>query len=142
MSIFAGSKVLVCLTLQAEGCTLELWNTHKNLLKKNFGQLVNEVRAQRRGQQETRHQGDQRHAETSTTAANAPRPVLRPIGAITGSIQSELDLPRTTSISDTISMSMSLLGLAAVGTMTLKDKAAQVAHELGIPITEESQGFV
>ena len=141
MSIFGGPKVLVCLTLQAEGCTLELWNTHKNLLKKNFGQLVNEVRAQRRGQQETGHQGDQRHAETSTTA-NAPRPVLRPIGAIIGSIQSELDLPRTTSISDTISMSMSLLGLAAVGTMTLQDKAAQVAHELGIPITEESQGFV
>ena len=71
--------VLVCLTLQAEGCTLELWNTHKNLLKKNFGQLVNEVRAQRWGQQETGHQGDQRDADTSTTA-NPPRPVLRAHG--------------------------------------------------------------
>ena len=40
------ANMLVCLTSQAEGCTLELWNTHKYLLLKNFGQIVHEVRAQ------------------------------------------------------------------------------------------------
>ena len=54
-------------------------------------------------------------------------------------IQSELDLPSTSSISDTISMGISSPGLA-VGTMTLKDRAVRVAKELGIPVTEEPFG--
>ena len=69
-------------------------------------------------------------------ATNSHRPVLKRLAAIVASIKSELDLPSATSIPDTIAMAMSSLGLAVVGTMTLKHKAAQVAHELDIPIVE------
>ena len=55
------------------------------------------------------------------------------------SIKSELGLPSATSIPDTIAMGMSSLELAVVGTMTLKHKAAQVAHELDIPIVESNE---
>ena len=68
------------------------------------------------------------------TTTKAHRPVLKPLATIVASIKSELGLPSATSIPDTVSMGMSLLGLAVVGTMTLKDKAAQVARELDIPI--------
>ena len=34
---------LICLTSQAEGCSLERWNAHKGSLKANFGRLVQEV---------------------------------------------------------------------------------------------------
>ena len=70
------------------------------------------------------------------TTTKTRRPVLKPFAAIVASIRSELGLPLATSIPDTIAMAMSSLGLAVVGTMTLKDKAAQVAHELDIPIVE------
>ena len=70
------------------------------------------------------------------TATKARRPVLKPLATIVASIKSELGLPSATSIPDTLSMGMSLLGLAAVGTMTLKEKAAQVARELNIPVVE------
>ena len=52
------------------------------------------------------------------------------------SINPHIGLPSATSIPDTLSTGMSLLGLAVAGTMTLKDKAAQVARELDIPIAE------
>ena len=70
------------------------------------------------------------------TTTKTRRPVLKPFATIVASIKSELGLPSATSIPDTIAMAMSSLGLAVVGTMTLKDKAAQVAHELDIPIVE------
>ena len=34
------------LRAQAEGCTMERWNTHKDLLRENFARLVDEARAQ------------------------------------------------------------------------------------------------
>ena len=70
------------------------------------------------------------------TTTNSRRPVLKPLATIVASIKSELGLPSATSIPDTLSMGMSLLGLAVVGTMTLKEKAMQVARELVIPIVE------
>ena len=167
----AASKMLIYLTSQAEGCSLELWNTHKGLLWKNFGRLVKEVEAQRRGGQESGDPSGQQRPEaplaeargrlsrneasedsngshqdrtasssgapSNSTTTNVRQPALKPITAIIDLIKSELDLPPTTSIPDTISMGMSSLGLAVVDTMTLKDKAVRVAHELGIPITEE-----
>ena len=173
----AASKLLICLTLQAEGCTLERWNAHKGFLKANYRRLVQEVKAQHRGEHETGDQSDQQRMEeepppvagrphscndgseesngsrldrtTSTSSAsptsstmNTRQPALKPIATIAALIRSELDLPSATSISETISMSMSALELAAVGTMTLKAKAIRVAQELDIPITEESQGVV
>ena len=76
-------------------------------------------------------------ASTAPPMTTKPRrPVLKPFAAIVASIKSELGLPSATSIPDTIAMAMSSLGLAVLGTMTLKDKAAQVAHELDIPIVE------
>ena len=42
----------IYLTLQAEGCSLELWNTHKGFLKQDFPRLVEEIKAQRRAEQE------------------------------------------------------------------------------------------
>ena len=167
----AAAKLLICLTLQAEGCTLERWNTHKGFLKANFRRLVQEVRAQRRGEQENGGQSGQQRAEeepapvagrrhscsddseesngshpartTSTSSAppttstmNTRQPALKPIATIAALIKSKLDLPSTASISDIISMSMSSLGLAAVGAMSLKAKAIRVAQELDIPVTE------
>ena len=80
-------------------------------------------------------------ASPTSNTTNTPKPALKPIATIAALIKAELDLPSTASISDTISMSMSSLGMAAVGTtMTLKAKAIRVAQELDIPITEESQG--
>ena len=57
------ANMLICLTSQAEGCTLELWNTHKGLLLKNFGRIVNEVKAQQQREQENGDQSGQQHAE-------------------------------------------------------------------------------
>ena len=70
------------------------------------------------------------------TATNARRLVLKPLATIVASIKSELGLPSATPIPDAISMGISLLGLAVVGTMTLKERAAQVARELDIPVVE------
>ena len=55
--------MLIYLTSQAEGCTLELWNTHKFLLKENFGRLVNEIRAQQREDHKNGDQSGQPHVE-------------------------------------------------------------------------------
>ena len=51
----------IYLTSQAEGCSLELWNTHKGFLKQNFPRLVDEVKAQRRAEQEKGDQSGQQH---------------------------------------------------------------------------------
>ena len=48
------AELFICLTLQAEGCTLELWNAHKDLLRENFSTLVKQVRAQQRRPEEPR----------------------------------------------------------------------------------------
>ena len=72
------------------------------------------------------------------TTTNAPLPDLKPLTAIIASIKSELGLHPATSILDTISQSSSLLGLALVDPMTLKDKAVRVARELNIPVTQGS----
>ena len=173
----AAANQLICLTSQAEGCSLERWNAHKGFLKANFRRLVQEVKAQRRGKQGTGDQSGQQRVEdeparvaggrhscndggeesngsrlgrTTSTSRTPPtrstmntrQPALKPIATIAALIRSELDLPSATSISETISMSMSALELAAVGTMTLKAKAIRVAQELDIPISEESQGGV
>ena len=53
----------IYLTSQAEGCSLELWNTHKGFLKQNFPRLVDEIKAQRRAEQETGDQSGQQRAE-------------------------------------------------------------------------------
>ena len=76
-------------------------------------------------------------APSNSTTSNVCQPALKPITAIVDLIKSELDLPSTTSIPDTITTGMSSLGLAVVDTMTLKDRAVRVAKELGIPVTEE-----
>ena len=44
--------LVICPTSQTEGCSLELWNTHKGLLKKNFTRVVDAVRAQLRSESE------------------------------------------------------------------------------------------
>ena len=72
----------------------------------------------------------------STTTIQACRLVPKPLAAIIAAIKSELGLPSTTSIPNTISIGMSSLELEVAGTMTLKDKAAQLASELNIPILE------
>ena len=60
----AAAKLLVfCLTSQAEGCSLELWNTHKGFLKMNFPRIVDEVRAQQREGQENGDQSGQQCAQ-------------------------------------------------------------------------------
>ena len=48
----AAANLGIYLTLQAEGCSLELWNTHKGFLKQDFRRIVQEVKAQRRAEQE------------------------------------------------------------------------------------------
>ena len=57
----AAANLGIYLTLQAEGCSLELWNTHKGFLKQNFPRLVDEIKAQRRAEQETGDQSGQQH---------------------------------------------------------------------------------
>ena len=106
--------------LQGEGCSIESWNAHKTALKEGFSRLVEEVKTQQRD-----------------LGTGAPRPVLKPIALIVARIKSELVLPAATSIPDTLAQSMSALGLAAVATMTLKDKAVRVAKELNIDINAE-----
>ena len=59
----AAANLGICLTLQAEDCSLELWNTHKGFLKQNFPRLVDEIKAQRRAEQETGDQSGQQRAE-------------------------------------------------------------------------------
>ena len=41
------AETAICLVRQAEGCTLELWNLHKGLLRDKFSRLVEEVRGRR-----------------------------------------------------------------------------------------------
>ena len=135
------------------------------MLKKNFNRLLRQVKAEERGQQGAGadqrgrqcserlagHHGSLKDGNEAgkvshrctLSASTAPptttktrRPVLKPLAAIVASIKSELGLPSATSIPDTIAMGMSSLELAVVGTMTLKDKAAQVARKLDIPIVE------
>ena len=66
--------MIVCFTLQAEGCTLERWNTHKSFLKSNFRRLVQEVKAQHRREQETGDQsGQQRMEEAPPSVAGGSR---------------------------------------------------------------------
>ena len=57
----AAANQLICLTSQAEGCSLERWNAHKGFLKANFHRLVQEVKAQRRAEQEKGDQSGQQH---------------------------------------------------------------------------------
>ena len=57
----AAANLGIYLTLQAEGCSLELWNTHKGPLKQDFCRIVQEVKAQRRAEQEKRDQSGQQH---------------------------------------------------------------------------------
>ena len=138
------------------------------MLKKNFNRLLKQVKAEQRGQQGAGadqrgrqcserlagHHGSLKDGNEAgngshhcaLSASTAPptttktrRPVLKPFATIVASIKSELGLPSATSIPDTIAMGMSSLGLAVVGTMTLKDKAAQVAHKLDIPIVESDE---
>jgi len=68
----------------------------------------------------------------------SPRPVIKPIGELVPSIQSELGLQQDTTVTDTISTAMSWLGLAVDDRMTLKDNAVRCATELNIPISENN----
>ena len=62
--------MIICFPSQAEGCTLERWNTHKSFLKSNFRRLVQEVKVhEHRGEQETGEQSGQQRME------EAPAPV-------------------------------------------------------------------
>ena len=63
------AELFICLTLQAEGCTLELWNAHKGCLKKHFGRIVDEVRAQQREDHENGDQSGQQRPEEPPPAA-------------------------------------------------------------------------
>ena len=65
----AAANLGIYLTLQAEGCSLELWNTHKGPLRQDFRRIVQEVKAQRRAEQEKRDQSGQQHT------GEAPLPV-------------------------------------------------------------------
>ena len=62
------AELFICLTLQAEGCTLELWNAHKGCLKKHFGRIVDEVRAQQREDHENGDQSGQQRPEPPPAA--------------------------------------------------------------------------
>ena len=67
----AAAKLLICLTSQAEGCSLELWNTHKGFLKQNFRRVVQEVKTQQRRGQENGDQSDHQQP-----AVEEPLPVV------------------------------------------------------------------
>ena len=152
--------------LQAEGCSLELWNTYKATLKMNFRGLLQEVKAlQRMGaakQKSVRRgqlpvKGDlgglvcgsngsmneeerERTSSASRTPAkypNARQPVLKPMATIVGMIRSRLGMPSDKSISRTISQSMSTLGMEDNRALTLKEKAVRVATKLNIAITQK-----
>ena len=83
--------------------------------------------------------GAQEQAGSASVASRrASVPDLKPLPAIVALIKSELGLHPATSILDTISQSSSLLGLALVDPMTLKDKAVRVARELNIPVMQGS----
>ena len=57
------AEMVTCFTSQAAGCTLKLWNTHKDLLRGNFAQLVDEVRAQQRRETENEGRSGEQRAE-------------------------------------------------------------------------------
>ena len=60
----SAANLVISLTLQAHGCSLKLWNTHKNFLKKHFRRTVQQVKAQRQAEQENGdHSGQQRAEE-------------------------------------------------------------------------------
>ena len=63
--------MLICLTSQEEGCSLELWNTHKGFLKKNFSRLVKQAKAQLRSEEPQPVAGGNQHA-TPPPASSAP----------------------------------------------------------------------
>ena len=152
--------------LQAEGCSLQLWNTHKASLKMNFKGLLQEVKAQNRmgaakpksvhqyeapvtgdsvdsvcgsngSVHEEEREGTSSKPRTPVTNPNARQPVLKPMATIVGMIRSDLGMPWDMSIPGTISKSMSTLGMEDDGTSTLKDKAVRVATTLNINVTEE-----
>ena len=93
----AAANQLISLTSQAEGCSLERWDGQKGFLKANFRRLVQEVKAQRRGEQETGDQsGQQRVEDEPPPVAGGPHSCNDGIEESNGS-----RLGRTTSTSRT-----------------------------------------
>ena len=90
------------------------------------------------GNDEDGHDG---HVTTTTSSSSilpcAKITRLKPIAAILSSVRSELGLPPSATISDSISQVITLLGLEIDHSMTIKDQVLSIARELNIAIMQE-----